>query len=412
METKSFLLITLSTCLLIVSCSGSTQVPKEVVGHWEGITGTAGQSMNVVFNFSENKCSYDAPDLGIYGQAISDYSFKGEKFSITIPERKPIVLKGFIRNNQMTGEISGKSPMTFSLERKSNQPEFFYEENVTYKSGDVTLSGTLIKPESSGKYPVVVMIHGSSGQGKMTRETTRSRAILFVKSGIAALIYDRRGNGKSTGEDDRILRMELLAKDAAAGVEYLSTRTDVNIAKIGVYGISQGGWVAPYAINFTNKINFVITVSAPGITPDEQNDFASGIAVSAIIKDNLKKAGVPNPEEHSDNQTVKSSSTEEILPGFSHFNPLPYWEKITVPVLAVWGEADDVVPAEKSKKLIEESLIKSANTNYTLKIFPRGDHLLRIAPSSPQDQTPFKPMVQGVQDFMVQWIKSNLKANP
>ena len=411
MRTQLILLITLVGCLSVNSCSGSTHIPKEVVGRWEGIVGASGQSMKVILNFSENRCSYDAPDLGIYGQVINDYAFKGKKFSITIPERRPIILEGIISGTQMSGDISGKTPMTFSLPRKSTRPEFFYEEEVNYKSGGITLSGTLIKPDSSKNYPVVVMIHGSSGQGKMTRETTRSRAILFVKSGIAALIYDRRGNGKSSGEDDRILKMELLAKDAAAGVEFLATRNDINKTKIGVYGISQGGWVAPYAVNFTNKINFVITVSAPGITPDEQNDFASGIVVSTIIKDDLKKAGVPNPEQHSDNQIIKSSSANEIIPGFSHFNPLLYWEKVTVPVLAVWGEADDVVPAEKSKKLIAESLAKNGNSNCTLKVFPQGDHLLRIAPSNQYDQNPFKPMVPGVQDFMTQWIKLNLIAN-
>jgi len=40
-------------------------------------------------------------------------------------------------------------------------------------------------------------------------------------------------------------QLATLAKDAAAGAEFLSTRNDIDKNKIGLYGISQGGWVAP-----------------------------------------------------------------------------------------------------------------------------------------------------------------------
>jgi uncharacterized protein len=177
------------------------------------------------------------------------------------------------------------------------------------------------------------------------------------------------------GEKDRILKMDLLAKDAAAGASYLSTRKDILTNKIGFYGLSQGGWVAPYAANIFKNATFIVTVSAPGITPDEQDVFATGNIIVKKIREAQHKAGLKDLSGDSlivalSNRTLYNTrNKKEIVPGFSWFNPLPYWEKIKCPTLALYGENDELVPAEKSKKLIEDALKKAVIKNLNLLCF-------------------------------------------
>lgn len=146
------------------------------------------------------------------------------------------------------------------------------QEEVTFKSGDLTLAGTLYLPTSSRRMPAVALIHGS---GKSERQELRYYAQLFAKSGVAALAWDKRGVGKSEGGPNAWRNFSLadLASDAAAAVRYLRLRPDVDSAGVGIFGVSQGGWVAPIAAQQSGGVRFVVTVSASLTTIAEDNVF-------------------------------------------------------------------------------------------------------------------------------------------
>src|SRR5579872_5664644 len=61
-----------------------------------------------------------------------------------------------------------------------------------------------------------------------------------------------------------------LCDDGLAAIEYLKTRKEVDAKRIGVWGLSQGGWLGPLAASRSKDIAFVIAVSGPGVTPGEQ----------------------------------------------------------------------------------------------------------------------------------------------
>ena len=134
-------------------------------------------------------------------------------------------------------------------------------EDVFFTNGDVTLAGTLLRPESHEPVPAVVLIHGS---GEEDRGSVRYYAEMFVRNGIAALIYDKRGVGKSTGPADawRYFNFDDLAGDAAAAVNYLAGRADIDGDRIGIFGASQGGWVAPLAAKQSGHASFLVLLSA------------------------------------------------------------------------------------------------------------------------------------------------------
>src|SRR5439155_3907294 len=83
-------------------------------------------------------------------------------------------------------------------------------EEVRFANGDVALAGTLLLPPGPGPHPACVVVHGSGGQW---RDCVRLIADFLASVGVAALAYDKRGTGASTGDWDRASLPDL-AEDA------------------------------------------------------------------------------------------------------------------------------------------------------------------------------------------------------
>ena len=96
-------------------------------------------------------------------------------------------------------------------------------ERVSFQSGDdVTMKGWFIKPNETGVYPAVVILHGS---GPMTGDdpAIRIMANAFLRSGISVLTYDKRGVG-SSGGNFLHSRYDDFVEDGINAVRYLETR--------------------------------------------------------------------------------------------------------------------------------------------------------------------------------------------
>ena len=123
---------------------------------------------------------------------------------------------------------------------------------------DVVLSGTLYLPAGHGKgpYPLAVMIQGNgpNKRGGFFELINRLSA-----DGIAALEYDKRGVGQSTGtyEEDP----ERLTADAAAAVAAMRHRSDIAGSRIALVGHSGGGVIAPAAAAADPNIAAVVTLA-------------------------------------------------------------------------------------------------------------------------------------------------------
>src|SRR5262249_48103074 len=157
-----------------------------------------------------------------------------------------IIFEGKLEGDTISGKFSGLGKTAeFKLRRQGKaKPKFYREEEVTFKNGEVTLSGTLFVPLRKTKsFPAVVFAHGGAPEA---RTINKDWALRFVRRGIAALIYDKRGVGESTG-DWRTANLDDLADDALAGVRLLKTRKEINPRQIAVAGHSQGGTIAPLA---------------------------------------------------------------------------------------------------------------------------------------------------------------------
>ena len=126
-------------------------------------------------------------------------------------------------------------------------------EDVTVVNGGVKLKGTLLVPLTKGPHPAVVFAHGS---GDTLRDVGMWNTF-FVRQGIAVLSLDKRGAGESTGDWHKA-SLDDIAGDWLAGVAMLKQRADIDGARIGVHGSSQGGWTAPLMAARSKDVAYVI----------------------------------------------------------------------------------------------------------------------------------------------------------
>ncbi len=153
------------------------------------------------------------------------------------------------------------------------KPPFpYFVDEVCYGNSEISLSGTLTLPRTTGPFPAVILIHGSSA---LDRDETilghKPFLVLsdhFTRHGIAVLRFDKRGVGKSTGIYDNAT-IEDFCDDVAKGVEYLKSRPEIIKNQIGLVGHSEGGIVAPMLAAKSNDVAFVVLMAGTGVNGEE-----------------------------------------------------------------------------------------------------------------------------------------------
>ncbi len=304
-----------------------------------------------------------------------------------------------------------------------NKPYPYLEEEVSYQNtkDNIRLAGTLTLPKSSGKHPAVILITGSGAQDRdSTIAGHRPFLVLadyLTRRGIAVLrVDDRSIGGSSKGSEADT--SENLAGDVLAGIEFLKRRKDINPKKIGLIGHSEGGMIAPMAAVRSKDVAFIILLAGLGQTGEDviytQTDLmqkAQGVQaeIRAQTTDLLRKIfGIIKTQpdnkiaEGQINETISKNSasmTEEQRKNFARmeeifkaqipvylsawfryfisFNPRPTLEKVKIPVLALNGENDLQVAAKENLDLIAADLKTGKNKDFTVKSFPRLNHLFQ-----------------------------------
>lgn len=277
----------------------------------------------------------------------------------------------------------------------------FRSEEVAFTNGDVTLSGTLVLPEGKGPFPAVVLTQMSS---PAPRGAYALQAYYFAAHGMAALMYDKRGVGKSTGEYNKAT-MEQLADDAVAGIELLARRSDIKAGAIGTWGHSQGGWLAPLAAVRSQKVAFVIAQAASAVPPAEQEVYrieqtlrASGFSeeeakAGAAYQEKLMRWVTSRGANRAEllaaaraSENAGWASHVEIMPDtlkekpseattvFYSYDPLPDLKRLNAPVLYILGEKDAFVPVHKSARLFQQTLDANGHRDHQVWMLPRAAH--------------------------------------
>jgi len=279
-----------------------------------------------------------------------------------------------------------------------------HQKDVVFQHGGATLAGTLWLPaldRACPACPAVALVHGS-GDDDRTGYEVFARA--FAARGIAALTYDKRGTGASTGQWRKGTFQEL-AGDAAAAAAVLAHQPEVDAQRVGLWGVSEGGWVAPLAAACSAEIRFLVAVSPVGMSPAAQELYRRRLLIAASTRSPLLRA-VRMAGVRAMFSAVRHAPSA-MLPGrvgYFHrtldFDATPFWRSVAQPVLLVFGAADKTVLAPESARLIKRALQDTGHQCYTIRFFPDADHAIRV-PDTATGKLAFAP---GYLDTVAAWI--------
>jgi dienelactone hydrolase len=257
--------------------------------------------------------------------------------------------------------------------------------------GGVVLHGTVLIPASgAGRHPGMVMLEGAGNRGRGYLEPD---AEAYARRGIVTLVYDKRTVGYSMIHRD----YSVLADDALAALRLLGSRPDVDPARVGLWGLSEGAWVAPLAANRSTDVKFLITVGAVGTTVAAQTAWAYGRY--------LDHAGVTGSLVGTMQRTAVRSAMGAHLFAEADYDGLPAWRQVRQPVLAEWGQLDrDALPA-LSSRLIATALRTGGNAHHTVRIVPAVNHDLHVTANGGFDRLTDLPADYG--EYEVAWIAAD-----
>ena len=217
-------------------------------------------------------------------------------------------------------------------------------EEVTFESAGATLSGSIVFPENQRAHAAVVFIHGS---GKQTRDLQLAER--FAREGIVALVYDKRGAGKSGGvyEGNQSVsekNIALLADDASAALKKLSSHPSLMGVPVGFAGISQAGWIGPVAAQKCKLAKFLVLWSGPVAKVSEEDIF------SKYTSDRDSRTA-PSYEE-----ALRSRTEKYIWPDFlgKDTDSSESLKQLSIPGLWLFSDNDGSIPVGLSIERLQQ----------------------------------------------------------
>ena len=299
-----------------------------------------------------------------------------------------------------------------------------------YFSSDVSLAGTLTLPEGGGTHPAIVVMHSASG-GTRSYPFYRHLANNLPEHGIAVFLFDRRGSGESGGNFETA-DFEMLAADGIAAASKLAGRDDIDAERIGVYGISQGAWLAPIVAARRPSTACAIIVSGSGISPARQMDYTAlralrenGFDESVVRRmlylrhriDDYYRGRLSRNEVQGELDAARSARwyslaylddesglPEDVTQDKWYFemdyDPLPIWPMVRQPTLFLFGDDDRWVPVDESI-----ATYKTATTDLVEVTFAKiqgADHLMGLESEKDPHISPL------YYDLLLDWLRAHL----
>jgi pimeloyl-ACP methyl ester carboxylesterase len=423
------------TWLVATTVATVQPLPAQTIApHWEGVMVQQGSPLSISLEFTRRDttltATWSAPSMRALRIPLQRVRVSGTTVAFAlVGDQNSTEFEGQLKGDSLVGTFSGgEGNGTLLLVKKPVPVPAYREEEVSFTNGTVKLAGTLIVPASPGRHPAVVFVHGSGPEGRFG---SRYLAEHLASHGVAALIFDKRGVGSSTG-DWMHSTLEDLAGDAVAGVELLRTRPGINPDRIGIYGHSQGGLIAPIAAARSPHVAFIVAGATYGGTVFEQDLYR--------VSNSLKRSELSQPDQAkawafyqrfitvartgqgldallASGDSVKAEAWYQWLgippkehwlwsfyPPVGNFDPLPIWQKVTVPALLIYGQNDQLVPVDTSLVRIGRALDRGGNTQWAAVILPRAAHNFTISPA-PGEPFEWRRVAPGLPDIVVGWVQ-------
>lgn len=219
----------------------------------------------------------------------------------------------------------------------------YTEELVTFQYQGQDIVGDLVLPESQEPLPMVLLLHGFTGQRQELPVAATEQGIFqlaaseLAQRGIGSLRIDFRGSGDSEGAwEDTTFNSQIA--DAMAALEFLLGLEEVDGERLGIIGYSQGGLVGASAAGRSGLVSSLV-LWAPVATPSFTygNLLGTDLILSAAESEEHQLFTALLP--WGDEVTLKASFFKELFT----VNPLAEIISYTNPLMVLVGLEDDIV---------------------------------------------------------------------
>ena len=398
-----------STLAALVAVSGwpaisiTQQVAQtDVQGHWQGHVRTDAGALAFAVEVAVAKGQWtgtiDVPALGYAASPLTRVRVGGDSIHFDLSLDGAVVeLDGVVAGDTMAGIARrGQATYAFSARRTPRPALTYAQQNVTIPSGDARLAATLYLPRSGTPSACVVFAAGLAARSA----SIRFLAEQFVTHGIAVLTYDRRGLGQSSGNARS--SFSELADDIVSVVRYARERPEIDPARIGLRGQSQGAWLVELAATRV-PVSFVIATGAGGVPPWQSElyaiparmhhdgfpdadttaardymqlmfDVARSGAGWERLEARIARLRAGNVRWLGEYGYVPRSfaALQETWRNDFSFDPAPILARFTVPLLVLEGELDVYSPPHANAAAVRRAV--PTGLDVTVAIVPRASH--------------------------------------
>ena len=460
----------LDTLRTTLSAIQAPPARRDVVGEWTAAIGPGGV-IRLVARIGEMRCgavsgAFDSPDQGQLDLPFTAARFVGDSIVLAasyLDLEVALPISGGDRREARMTQRASDTRVSFTRGAASalhrpqepKRPFPYVEREVRFSSRSLAspLVGTLTLPMERGPHPAVVLVSGSGAQDR--DETVAGHKPFLVLSdhltrrGYAVLRFDDRPGGMQT-------TLEQTADDVEGAVAYLRSLADVDAARIGLLGHSEGGYVAPLVATRDRRIAFLILLGAPATSGHDiflaQSSAmlrASGAADDEVRIDSLIRATVfavmrrkpadarlaglvdsatsqflrrlsPDDRRRADSWFSKRSAAQDSSaltlwksPWFKslfHHDAEQVLREVDVPMLSLYGMLDLQVPAAPNLAALERVFGTKNPTRLTTQRLPGVNHMMQPATSGAMDQyrlieqTIALPVLEAIDAWLKQYV--------
>ena len=466
---------------MIVACSVFTHAAQapSAAATWTGSIDVPPQPLQVAVILRQDAATgawsgrIDIPAQGAKGLPLANVRIDGRSatFAIAGVPGNPTFAGTLSEDGEgMAGTFSqGSGNFTFELRRtgpptmaaaparpQEPTPPFPYrEELVTYRNdaANIALAGTLTLPRGAGRFPAVLLISGSGPQDRDSTMAGHKPFLLLAdtltRRGIAVLRVDDRGVGGSERGTIEPTSADL-AGDVRAGIAFLRARADIDAARVGLIGHSEGGIIAPMVAADDPRVRFIVMLAGYGLRGDE--------VMMQQVKALARAQGVPDAlidwdlamrrrvydvviaeADGKPDEAARQALIENMLPfpgppGLAAaaretaqlllrtmstpwwrymlaYDPAPALARVRVPVLALIGSHDRQVPAAENLAAIRRALDAGGNRDATVRELPALNHRFQTSQTGlPTESASIEEtMAPSALSLVVEWVVERAK---
>jgi 2,6-dihydroxypseudooxynicotine hydrolase len=216
------------------------------------------------------------------------------------------------------------------------------------------LAGFLRLPASSSqsavKPPVLIMVPGLDS----AKEELEAYELPFLARGMATLMVDGPGQGEA--EYDFPIRGDYEVP-VKAMVDWVMKRTDIDASRIGLWGVSLGGYYAPRAAAFEKRLKACIGLAGPYDFSDQWDKLPELTREAFRVRSHCKTQ--EEARRHAATLTLKNGVAKQI----------------ECPLFIVTGKQDRLIPWQDAQRMVDE-----ASGPTELLIVEDGNHIANNRP--------------------------------